>query len=188
MIKAVIADFDGTLADTFEANLCAYQKAFKDYGLELSRETYASCFGLRFDDFMTRVHISDEDIQQRIKEKKRILYPSFFHLVKINRSLLNYINQFHLTGGKTAIASTARKENLMSLVDYARLNGFFDILYTGEDVSHGKPHPEIYLKTMSQLDVTPESTLIFEDSPVGIMAATKSGAHVIRVNIVRFNL
>ena len=52
MIKAIITDFDGTLVDTFEANLRAYQQAFADQGLSLTSDTYRECFGYRFERFM----------------------------------------------------------------------------------------------------------------------------------------
>ena len=51
MIKAIITDFDGTLVDTFEANLRAYQEAFANVGLSLSTDRYKECFGYRFDRF-----------------------------------------------------------------------------------------------------------------------------------------
>lgn len=49
MIKAIITDFDGTLVDTFEANLRAYQEAFYQVGITLMAEKYRECFGYRFD-------------------------------------------------------------------------------------------------------------------------------------------
>ena len=52
MIKAVITDFDGTLVDTFKANLHAYQEAFDEVGLILTEEQYRECFGFRFEKFM----------------------------------------------------------------------------------------------------------------------------------------
>ena len=47
MIKAIITDFDGTLVDTFQANLQAYQKAFQAVGKDITAEKYRECFGLR---------------------------------------------------------------------------------------------------------------------------------------------
>ena len=84
-------------------------------------------------------------------------------------------------GGKTAIASTARKENLMNAVNYLNLASIFDLIYAGVDVKQGKPSPEIYLKTMDALGVKPNEVLIFEDSQVGIEAARASRAHVLVV-------
>lgn len=57
MIKAIITDFDGTLVDTFKANLLACQMAFREVGKSLSAEKYRQCFGLRFEAFMSRTGI-----------------------------------------------------------------------------------------------------------------------------------
>ena len=90
-------------------------------------------------------------------------------------------------GGKTAIASTARKENLMNVVRYLDIAGLFDLIYSAKDVKRGKPSPEIYIKTMATLGVRPEETLIFEDSEVGIEAAKASGGHYLVVTPEDFN-
>ena len=75
MIKALITDFDGTLVDTFDANLRAYQKAFADVGITLTAERYRECFGYRFDRFMTAMGIYDAETALRIKEAKKEYYP-----------------------------------------------------------------------------------------------------------------
>ena len=58
---------------------------------------------------------------------------------------------------------------------------FLQTLYTGQDVENGKPSPEIYDKTMAELQVQPSDTLIFEDSEVGLQAAKASGAYFIKI-------
>ena len=186
MIKAIITDFDGTLVDTFEANLRAYQKAYQSVGLDITAEKYRECFGFRFERLMSATGVFDENKARVIKEAKKQYYPRFFQYLTPNKALIELINSFHAMKGKTAIASTARKENLMNVVNYLNLAPLFDLIYAGVDVRQGKPSPEIYLKTMEALGVQPEEVLIFEDSPVGIDAARASGAHVLVVTEVDF--
>lgn len=186
MIRAIITDFDGTLVDTFDANLRAYQKAFGDVNLNLSAEKYRACFGYRFDRFMMAMAVQDERTANYIREAKKKYYPNYFEFLKPNHSLIGLIESFHAMGGKTAIASTARKENLMNVVNYLSLADKFDLIFAGVDVNQGKPSPEIYLKAMEALDVKPEEVLIFEDSPVGIEAARASGAQVLLVTQADF--
>ena len=78
MIKAIITDFDGTLVDTFEANLRAYQQAFYACGITLTAERYRACFGLRFDAFMNSMSVVDSQTACKIKELKKEFYPQFF--------------------------------------------------------------------------------------------------------------
>ena len=181
MIKAIITDFDGTLVDTFEANLRAYQEAFFQVGLSLSAEKYRECFGYRFDRFMQAMGIHDDYLATKIREYKKELYPKYFEHLRINESLIELISTFHQMGGKTAVASTARKENLMNAINYLGIGEHFDLIYAGADVKQGKPSPEIYHKTMEALGVRQDETMIFEDSLVGFLAAKGSGAMYIPV-------
>lgn len=183
MITTLITDFDGTLVDTFEANLLAYQQAFDAVGKHLDSSAYRLCFGLRFDAFMSRMEIYDDNVRSQIKELKKDFYPNYFESLKPNKSLVELIRSFHATGGKTAIASTARKENLMNVVKYLHIEDIFDKILAGIDVKKGKPDPEIYLKTMELLNASPEETLIFEDSQIGIEAAKASKAYYIKISI-----
>lgn len=186
MINTIITDFDGTLVDTFEANLKAYQKAFAECGLSISEQQYRQCFGLRYDGFMAAMGITDADTANRIKEAKKQYYPEFFQCLKPNKALIELISSFKAMGGKTAVASTARKENLMNVIKYLGIADCFGLIYAGSDVKEGKPSPEIYLKAMDALKSTPEDTLIFEDSEVGIQAAKASGAHCMIIPNTQF--
>lgn len=187
MIKAIITDFDGTLVDTFEANLCAYQKAFRECGMTLTTDKYRECFGLRYDALVSRMGLFDDSVADKIRELKKDCYPQYFKYLVPNITLIEIIDTFRKMGGKTAVASTARKENLMNAVNYLDLAKYFDLIFAGIDVSKGKPDPEIYNKTMEMLGVTSEETLIFEDSDTGVDAAIASGAKYIRVNSEWFN-
>lgn len=186
MIKAIITDFDGTLVDTFEANLRAYQKAFQEVGLSLTSDRYSECFGYRYDRFMQEMGVTDKTVADTIKELKKQYYPEYFEYLKPNTALINLIAGIKSMGGKTAIASTARKENLMNAINYLGIAHHFDLIFAGVDVKKGKPDPEIYLKSMAALGVTPDETLIFEDSQVGIDAAKASGASYMIVSPKQF--
>jgi len=180
-IRLVITDFDGTLVDTFEANLKAYQKAFAEKGLELSEEKYRECFGFRFDDFMNAVGISDEKVKNDIRTLKGNYYPEFFSFLKPNNNLINFIKAYKAQGSKTAIASTARGKNLYNVLSYLKIENIFDYILSGEDVKCGKPNPEIYQKVMTHFGVLPENTLVFEDSQIGIEASVAAGANYIQI-------
>ena len=186
MIRAIITDFDGTLVDTFEANYRAYKKAFESVGIDLKREKYRECFGYRYDSFMQAMGVYDGSIAQAIKDFKMNCYPEYFQYLKPNKALINLIAAFKDMGGRTAIASTARKENLMNVVNFLGIAGYFDLIYAGADVQNGKPNPEIYTKSMEALRVIPKETIIFEDSHVGIAAAKASGASYMIVSEKQF--
>lgn len=181
MVKLIITDFDGTLVDTFEANYRAYAEAFSQQKLDLSREFYLSCFGCRFDDFMDKAHIDSPAEREAIRESKRKAYPHHFHLLKVNKPLIALLKAHHESGGLTAIASTARRENLMAALETTGLAPIFDAILTADTTLRPKPAPDIYLEAMRMLDSSPEQTLVFEDTQRGIEAAESAGASVIQV-------
>lgn len=181
-IKLLISDFDGTLVNTFEANYCAYQKAFSECGLNLSIETYQQCFGLRYDDFMKETDIIEKDLQKKIRQLKGKYYPLFFNKLIPNHPLISFIRSFKESGGHTALASTARKSNLINALKYLQLEEAFDFILAGEDVSKGKPNPEIYQKILNHYRVPAHEALVFEDSNVGIEAAQQAGINYIIIN------
>jgi dTDP-glucose pyrophosphorylase len=58
---------------------------------------------------------------------------------------------------------------------------YMDLIISNEDVKNSKPHPEMYWKAISMMSVLPEETLIVEDSPYGLLAASRAKAHILRV-------
>ena len=180
-IKLIICDFDGTLVDTREANYLAYRDVLKDIDYDLSLEKYNECFGLRFEEFMQRLGITDNDLMKKIRTGKAEIYPRYFDKIKINKNLVGFIKAFRESGGKTALASTSSRHNLLNVLNYKGLNNLFDAVISGDEVVKSKPDPECYIKAMKMFNVQPDEYLIFEDAPVGIAAATASGASYIIV-------
>lgn len=181
-IKLIISDFDGTLVDTFQANYMAYQKAFSEYNLNLDEEDYKKCYGMRFDDFMNALQINDKELRKNIREFKKEYYPRFFTYLRVNNFLLNLMIKFKESGNYTAIASTARKENLINVLDYLNIKECFSFIKTGEDVKIGKPNPEIYDSIVEHFNVQKEEVLIFEDSIIGIQAAQNAEISYIKID------
>ena len=180
-VKLLITDFDGTLVNTFTANYKAYKKALGEYGINLTREKYRECFGFRFDRLMDELGVNDENIRKEIKEKKAQYYPGYFADLQLNKPLMDFIKALHQSGVKTAIASTARRVNLINVLEYLGETTSFDLILAGEEVAKGKPDPEIYLNTMQRCGVMPEETLVFEDSSAGMEAAERAGINYIKI-------
>lgn len=182
-IKALISDFDGTLVDTFEANFRAYQKVFKTYfNINMSRIFYEENFGLRIDDLCKKLNIDEYEIN-RIKKLKSEEYPLQFSYLKLNVYLINVFNYAKQQGIKVALASTASKKNLYNVLKYFKLEDFFDIIICGEDVSKGKPNPEVYETALKKLNISSSEALVFEDSDVGMKAAENANINYVKIKI-----
>jgi len=166
-IKLVITDFDGTLVNTFNANLKSYKMAFDIIGIPFSEDLYEKNFGVRFDGLMDAFGIKEEKIRNLIKQKKALFYKENLNQIVLNEPLLAILKFFKTQNIKIALASTASRQNLLNVLDFFHLNAFFDIIISGEDVKNGKPAPDVYLKVLEKANVEPENAITFEDTSIG---------------------
>lgn len=176
----IISDLDGTLIDTQAANLAAYKKAADALNISVSDEKYISCFGLNFNDMCDTIGIPVE-VRSEYKRLKKEFYPSCFNLAKPNYILIDELKKAKAEGTKIALGTTASKPNVINILTHFGLLDLFDYILAGEDVSKGKPDPEVYLKIMAHFVIEPQDTIIYEDSEVGLAAAEDAGAVVIKV-------
>ena len=183
-IKLIILDFDGTLADTRTANSRAYVAALAEEGIALSEEEYlARFFGKRCSEFLTEMGITDPAAADRIRRRKIELYPTFFDSVRLNRPLWEFCQSFRAQGTAVWIASTGQPDNLRNAMRHLGLESGIDGIIDGSGVCESKPSPECFLTVMERVGATPAETIIFEDSPVGLEAARRSGAAYFKVKL-----
>lgn len=187
-IRLLLLDFDGTLADTRRANTLAYVAALGEAGYDLTEEEYAAnYFGMRCEEFLTRFGIADPAERERLRLRKIALYPTFFDTVRLNRPLWEFCRQFRREGGRVWVVSTGSRANIDNVMHYLGIGGpdipaseaplgRVDGILSGLDIEHAKPAPDCFLEAMRREGCTPQETLIFEDSPIGIEAARRSGA------------
>ena len=176
-IKLLLLDFDGTLADTKRANTLGYIDALAEEGYTLSEELYLQkYFGLRCPEFLRDIGFTREEDIERIRRRKIELYPTHFDTVRLNKPLWDFVQNFRSQGGKAWVVSTGHRDNVTNAMRHLGIENGFDGILTSEAVEHSKPSPDCFLKAMEIEGVTPDETLIFEDSEVGIEAARRSGA------------
>jgi dTDP-glucose pyrophosphorylase len=84
-------------------------------------------------------------------------------------------------GYKLVVCSNSIRKTVLTVLSKLGIIEFFDLILSNEDVKNSKPHPEIYWKAISMVGCLPEETLIIEDSPYGLLAASRSKSHVLRV-------
>ncbi len=181
-LRLLLLDFDGTLADTREANYRAYAQTLAEAGIGLTREAYfGSYFGMRSAEFMERMGFADPAVRERLRLRKIALYPTFFDTVRLNRPLWEFAQAFRASGGRVWIVSTGSRDNIVNVMRHLGIARDVDGILTGADVARSKPAPDAFLYAMAAEGVAPRETLIFEDSPVGLEAARRSAAPYIAV-------
>lgn len=186
-LKALIFDVDGTLAETEEQHRLAFNAAFAGAGLpyEWSEDRYRELLGItggkqRMSAYFAAV---GSDTSPRtiasLHATKNGLYAEAVLAgdVRLRTGIARLLMEAREAGLRLAIATTTSRENLVALL-HATLGSasrIFEVMVTGEDVSALKPDPEVYLKAMQQLGLPAENCLAFEDSAVGLEAATRAG-------------
>lgn len=185
-IKAVIFDMDGVLIDAKEWHFEALNRALGLFGFTVERYdhlfTYDGLPTRKKLAMLTKEHGLPEALHDVISDLKQmytmeLVYakckPMFQHEYAFSR--------LKSDGYKLGVASNSIRNTVEVMMSRSGLNPYLDFMMSNEDVVHAKPDPEIYVKSMKRLGVSPKQTLIVEDNEHGIKAAEAAGAHVMRV-------
>ena len=86
------------------------------------------------------------------------------------------INNYYI-----ALVTTASKQNSEEILEFFNKKEIFELFIFAENVERKKPDPEGFIKAMEYFNISPENTLIFEDSDIGIEAAQRSGANIMKI-------
>lgn len=180
-MKLLIVDLDGTLFDTKDVNYYAYKEAILPYGYNLEYQYYCDfCNGRHYTDFLPQITTTDKSILSAMHNAKKKAYSKYLNKAVLNFGLLDIIKALRGSGYKTAVVTTASKENCREILGAFNIMDIFDLILTHDDIEKVKPDPEGFLKAMQYFKAKPEETIIFEDSDVGIEAAKQSGAFYYR--------
>lgn len=190
MKKAVIFDMDGLMIDSERVTYNEYVKKLAQLGHhDFTEELYRNCLGKNkqgicqvfidhygqdfpMDEVWDDVHVwIDESLRQYVPKKKGLV------------ELLEYLKANNY---KTIVATSSGRARVDEILKNADLTKYFDDTICGDEVTHGKPHPEIFLTACQKIDVKPEEALVLEDSEAGILAAYDGHIDVICVPDMKY--
>jgi beta-phosphoglucomutase len=128
--------------------------------------------------FFTRT-LSREEIISLGKEKEAVYRNLYRDHIKPLSGLENFLMALQEAKISIALATAADQDNIDFTLDALGIRKYFSVITGSEEVSHGKPHPDVYLKSAAKLQLAPGQCIAFEDTPSGIRSATAAGMEVV---------
>jgi len=184
--RAVFWDLDGTLVDSEDLHWQAWRDTVAAEGVSITREQFLATFGLRNDSVIPQllgVAVAPERLR-RIGEAKEACYRNLVRQGRLAPSpgAANWLRRLHREEWLQAVASSAPRLNVDTVLDTLRFAPYFQAIVSAEDVHTGKPDPEVFLVAASRLNVPASRCIVVEDAPAGLEAARRAGMRSIALS------
>jgi beta-phosphoglucomutase len=172
--KTILWDMDGVIADSSSFHFAAWQETFAKKGIKFTKEDFTKLFGTRNDFIIGSImgkELPEENVKITIQEKEENFRRKATGSIKPFPGVVRLLNALRKGNFKLGLVSSAPKENIDLVLSELNLEGIFDCVVFGQEVSESKPSPQIYLLAAKKLEVTPNDCVVIEDSPLGVKAA-----------------
>jgi beta-phosphoglucomutase len=181
---AVIFDMDGVLVDNASYHVQAWQQFFQFHGIHFQDNMKTKIFGAtnreHLELFFDRI-LSESEVHEFELQKEQIYRNLYSSEIKPVKGLVSFLELLKKNSIPIAMATLAPRVNVDFVLNRTSTTRFFSKIFDASSVSKGKPDPEIYLKTIDSLGMSPQHCIIIEDSFNGILAAKSAGAKVIGI-------
>ena len=184
---AAIWDMDGVIVNSGEYHFEAWRWLAEQRGQNLTREEFVPTFGMRNPDAILElfgeVQAAEAQAMSLTKEAefRRLLEGRVEALPGADR----LIRVLHAAGHRQAVASSSPLENIEIILRTLGVASCFQTVASGDEVTHGKPHPEIFTVAATRLGVSPVECIVLEDAVVGVRAGIRAGMRVYAVTTTR---
>jgi beta-phosphoglucomutase family hydrolase len=180
-----IFDWDGVVIDSSTHHEESWERLAKETGYQLPPGHFKKGFGMKNEFIIPNLlqWTTDPAEIERLSLRKEALYREIVLEwgLKPLAGVVNWLNQLREAGVPCAIGSSTHRLNIETGLASIGLKDRFQAIITAEDVSHGKPDPEVFLKAADRLSMRPERCVVFEDALVGIEAAHRGGMKAVAV-------
>jgi HAD superfamily hydrolase (TIGR01509 family) len=173
-LRHIIFDCDGVLVDSEPISMRADVSLLQRYGIEISEaEAHNRFVGTTFQamlDMMTAQHgvVFPEGLHE---VKNRMVEDMYRRELQIVDGVLDVLQALKSKGLTLSIASNSPRDRVKLAVDLAGIAGYFESMTTYQDVKHGKPAPDVFLKAAERAGMAPVQCLVVEDSLTGVTAS-----------------
>ena len=177
-IKGVVFDLDGVMIDSEAISIEVWRDMLSEFDVVLSDEDYGKIIGMSSfpaADFIIKQTGAPADVHKMIRVHWDELILAIQKHGEPEAGLINILDAFATLSLPLAVASNSPSRYVHSTLKALGLADRFKTVTCGDEITHSKPHPEIYLKAAESINIAPENCLAIEDSPVGLQAALAAG-------------
>ena len=172
--RAVIFDLDGVLADSEPWWNEIDAKLLAQYGVRYRGEYHRNVLGVSYRlavEFFKKAFGLSVSTDELIQRRGEIATEFFANRVGLFPSAKEVLQELRRMNLRLAVATSSISASARPFLDRHQLTAFFDVIVTGDEIEHGKPHPDIYLRAAAKLNVAADACLVIEDALAGIAAA-----------------
>lgn len=174
--RAVLYDFDGTLADTTELIMRCYRHTMSTHlGRVPPEEEWLSGFGTPLELQIGRFARSVEEEAAMLDTYRAYQEAHYEMLLQPFAGAVEVVTELERRGVPLAIVTSRHHRSTLRGVELCGLTRHFPVIVTPEDVTHAKPHPEPVLRALERLGVAAEEALFVGDSPHDVAAGRAAG-------------
>jgi beta-phosphoglucomutase len=181
---AVIFDLDGVIVDTREGHHRAFIALGEEEGFLCSDDTFRQIFGLHNNDIFPMLYghpLPAAEIDRLADRKEALFREAVRGTLQALPGVLTLVPALHAAGFRLAIGSSTPRANVDLVLDELGLTRFFSAISSAEDVTHGKPDPQVFLVAAARLGVPPAQCVVVEDAVAGVLAALAGGMKALAV-------
>lgn len=183
--SALVFDMDGTLIHNMPIHNQAWQDTLAEAGVHIDlNEFNRTTTGKKAAEIlhmMLGAQLSDAEVAFWSDRKEARYRERYFRGREPLQGLLHLLEQATALALPMAVATASPPANISFILDELDLRRYFKIVVGGADIQHGKPNPEIFLKSAHLLGIEPASCLVFEDALGGIEAARRAGMDAVMI-------
>lgn len=182
----VIFDLDGVLVDSSSFHFEAWKRLAAEEGfpVRVTESWFKSTFGQRNDTILATLAgrpLSPEEITRLSERKEKLFRKLVAAGLRPLPGAAELVKGLHRAGVLLTVGTSAPRENLKFVLEKTGLGPYFTCVVTAEDVTKGKPDPEVFLKAARCLGLPPSSCVVFEDAEAGVEAARRAGMRCVGV-------
>jgi len=186
-MTGVLFDWDGVIIDSHDTHQVAWEHLATELGQPLAPEFFKTTFGMRNDRIIPGytgwARPGETEKIAALGDRKEALYREVLRRQGIDPlpGVRQLLAGLQAAGIPCCVGSSTPRENILTVMELTGLGPFFQAIAAAEDVTRGKPEPDVFLQAAAMIGCDPRCCVVFEDAHVGVEAARAAGCRVVAV-------